>query len=88
MSILAGAKRRGIQPFEDVHQLLIALSSDSADLPSLLPDVGIAAHPEHFLQYRHDEADAAARARKRRRAERRAQRRSCAPEEQGSVRPQ
>ena len=37
-----------------------------------LPDVWIAAHPEHFLQYRRDEAEAAARARKRRRARRRA----------------
>jgi hypothetical protein len=40
--------------------LLIALSSNDIDLRSLLPDVWIAAHPEHFLQYRHDEAEAAA----------------------------
>ena len=69
MSILASAKRHGIEPFEYVRQLLIALSSADVDLRSLLPDVWIAAHPEHFLEYRHDEAEAAARAPKRRRAE-------------------
>src|ERR1051326_8826828 len=87
MSILGGAKGHGIEPFEYVRQLLIALSSADVDLRSHLPDVWIAAHPEHFLQYRHDEAEAAARARKRRRERRRAQRRSCAPEEQASERP-
>src|SRR5215468_9186821 len=80
MSILASAKRHEIEPFEYVRQLLIALSSDDVDLRSLLPDVWIAAHPEHFLQYRHDEAEAAARARKRRRAERRTKSRSGSPE--------
>jgi transposase len=72
MSILASAKRHGIEPFEYVRQLLIALSSSDVDLKSLLPDVWIAAHPEHFLQYRRDEAEAAARAQKRRREQRRA----------------
>jgi transposase len=72
MSILAGAKRHGIEPFEYVRQLLIALSSADVDLRSLLPDVWIAAHPEHFMQYRHDEAEAAAIARRRRRERRRA----------------
>ena len=38
-----------------------------------MPDICIAAHPEHFLQYRRDEAEAAARARKRRRERRRAE---------------
>jgi hypothetical protein len=51
--------------------LLIALSSDQVELESLLPDVWIAAHPEHLLRYRHDEAEAAAIARRRRRARRR-----------------
>jgi len=37
-----------------------------------LPDVWIAAHPEHVLKYRRDEAEAAASARRRRRALRRA----------------
>jgi transposase len=73
MSVLAGARRHGIEPFAYVRQLLIALSSADVDLRSLLPDVWIAAHPEHFLQYRRDEAEAAARARKRRRKERRAE---------------
>jgi hypothetical protein len=45
---------------------LIALSAADVDLRSLLPDIWIAAHPEHFLQYRRDEAKAAARERKRR----------------------
>ena len=73
MSILASATRHGIEPFEYVRQLLIALSSQDVDLRSLLPDVWIAAHPEHFLQYRRDEAEDAASARRRRRAHRRAQ---------------
>jgi hypothetical protein len=42
------------------------------DWNALLPDVWIAAHPEHFLHYRRDEAEAAARSRRRRRANRRA----------------
>ena len=79
MSILAGAKRHGIEPFAYVRQLLIALSSADVDLRSLLPDVWIAAHPEHFLQYRRDEAEAAARARKRRREKRRAESKAQLP---------
>src|SRR5262245_41890735 len=79
MSSLASAKRHGIEPFEYVRQLLIALSSAEVDLRSLLPDVWIAAHPEHFLQYRRDEAEAAARARKRRREKRRAKSKSSSP---------
>ena len=79
MSILASAKRHGIEPFEYVRQLLIALSSADMDLRSLLPDVWIAAHPEHFLQYRRDEAEEAARARKRRREKRRARSKSGSP---------
>ena len=45
-------------------------SSNEADLESLLPDVWIAAHPEHFLTYRRNEAEAAAIARRRRRERR------------------
>jgi hypothetical protein len=73
VSVLASAKRHGIEPFAHVRELMIALSAADVDLRSLLPDIGIAAHPEHFLQYRHDEAEAAARARKRRRQQRRAE---------------
>jgi hypothetical protein len=36
--------------------LLTALSSEPVDWESLLPDVWIAAHPEHFLTFRRDEA--------------------------------
>ena len=79
MSILGGAKRHGIEPFEYVRQLLIARSTADVDLRSLLPDIWIAAHPEHFLQYRRDEADAAARARKRRREKRRAESKTRLP---------
>jgi transposase len=79
MSILASAKRHGIEPFAYVRQLLIALSSADVDLRSLLPDVWIAAHPEHFLQYRRDEAETAARARKRRREKRRAESKARLP---------
>jgi transposase len=71
-SILANAKRYSIEPFAYVRDLLIALSSDQVDLESLLPDVWIAAHPEHVLTYRRNEAEAAANARRRRRAIRRA----------------
>ena len=70
-TVLANAKRYRIEPFAYVRALLIALSSDQVDLESLLPDVWIAAHPEHFLQYRRDEAEAAANMRRRRRAFRR-----------------
>jgi transposase len=88
MSILASAKRHRIEPFEYVRQLLIALSSADVDLRSLLPDIWIAVHPEHFLQYRHDEAEAAARARERRRAKRRAKSRSGSPETRAPEQPQ
>ena len=88
MSILASAKRHGIEPFEYVRQLLIALSSNDVELRSLLPDVWIAAHPEHFLQYRHDEAESAAGVRKRCRAKRRVQQRSGSPEAPAPGQPQ
>jgi transposase len=78
-SILANAKRYRIEPFAYVRALLIALSSDEVDLESLLPDVWIAAHPEHILKYRRDEAEAAANARRRRRAIRRAKTREPTP---------
>src|SRR6185312_3370961 len=73
LSVLAGARRHGIEPFAYVRQLLIVLSSADVDLRSLLPDIWIAAHPEHFLQYRRDEAEVAARARERRRERRQAE---------------
>jgi hypothetical protein len=71
LSILAGAKRRRIEPLAYVSAFLTALSSEPVDWESLLPDVWIAAHPEHFLRYRRDEAEAAAIARRRRRQRRR-----------------
>jgi transposase len=71
-SVLAGAKRHRIEPLAYVRALLVALSSGDVELESLLPDVWIAAHPEHFLTYRRDEAEAAAIARRRRRERRRA----------------
>jgi hypothetical protein len=49
------------------------------DLRSLLPDVWIATHPEHFLKYRRDEAEVAARTRKRRREKRRAESKAQLP---------
>jgi len=70
-SILAGAKRHRIEPFAYVRDLLVAISAGEPDWNSLLPDVWIAAHPEHFLHYRRDEAEAAAQSRRRRRAGRR-----------------
>jgi transposase len=71
-SILAGAKRHRIEPLAYVSALLMARSSNEVDMESLLPDVWIAARPEHFLTYRRDEAEAAAIARRRRRERRRA----------------
>jgi transposase len=71
-SILAGAKRHRIEPFAYVRDLLVAISTGEPDWNALLPDVWIAAHPEHFLHYRRDEAESAARSRRRRRAGRRA----------------
>jgi transposase len=71
-SILAGAKRHRIEPFAYVRDLLVAVSMGEPDWNALLPDVWIAAHPEHFLHHRRDEAEAAARSRRRRRANRRA----------------
>ena len=53
--------------------LLTALPSNAFDLETLLPDVWIAAHPEHFLTYRREEAESAAITRRRRRERRRAQ---------------
>jgi transposase len=72
LSILAGAKRHRIEPFAYVRDLLVAISASEVDWNSLLPDAWIAAHPEHFLHYRRDEAEAAAQSRRRRRADRRA----------------
>jgi transposase len=74
-SILANAKRYSIEPSAYIRALLVALSSDEVDLELLLPDVWIAAHPEHRLKYRQDEAKAAAESRRRRRADRRARNR-------------
>ena len=79
-SILANAKRYQIEPFAYVRALLVALSSSDVELESLLPDVWIAAHPEHVLQYRRDEAEAAANARRRRRDLRRQKARGAEPE--------
>jgi hypothetical protein len=79
LSILASAKRHGIEAFEYVRQLLIALCAAGLDLRSLLPDVWAAAHPEHFLQHRRDEAEAATRARTRRREKRRAESKAQVP---------
>ena len=60
MSILAGATRDRIEPLAFVSPLLTASSSEQVDWESLLPDVWITAHPEHFLTYRRDDAEAAA----------------------------
>jgi transposase len=72
-SILAGAKRHRVEPLAYVRALLTALWSNEVDLETLLPDIWIAAHPEHFLTYRREEAEAAAIARRRRRERRRVQ---------------
>ena len=71
-SIMAGAKRHQIEPIAYESALLKALSSPEVALESLLPDVWIAARPEHVLTYRREAAEAAATARRRRRERRRA----------------
>ncbi len=76
LSILASAKRHSIEPFAYVRDLLTALAKNDVDLEPLLPDNWIKAHPEHFMQYRRDEAESAARSRSRRRSDRRARKSS------------
>jgi transposase len=71
LSILASAKRHLIEPFAYVRALLVALAADEVDLESLLPDTWIKAHPEYVVQYRVDEAEAAAKRRVKRRQGRR-----------------
>jgi transposase len=48
-STLANAKRYQIEPFAYVRALVVAPPSEQVDLESVLPDVWIAARPEHFL---------------------------------------
>ena len=71
LSILASAKRHLIEPFAYVRALLVALAADQVNLESLLPDTWIKAHPEYVVQYRRDEAEAAAQRRAKRRLSRR-----------------
>ena len=71
LSILASAKRHLIEPFAYVRALLVALAADEVDLEPLLPDTWIKAHPEYVVQYRRDEAEAAAKRRAKRREVRR-----------------
>jgi transposase len=71
LSILASAKRHLIEPFAYVRALLVALAADEVDLEALLPDTWIKAHPEYVVDYRRDEAEAAAKRRSKRRLDRR-----------------
>jgi transposase len=71
LSILASAKRHLIEPFAYVRALLVALAADESDLEALLPDTWIKAHPEYVVEYRRDEAEAAANRRSKRRRNRR-----------------
>jgi hypothetical protein len=67
-AILAKAKRSQISMCSYVNALRIAVSPDPVERESLLPEVGIAAHPEHVLEDHRDQAEGAAHARRRRRA--------------------
>jgi transposase len=71
LSILASAKRHLIEPFAYVCALLVALADDEVDLEALLPDTWIKAHPENVVDYRREEAEAAAKRRSKRRLDRR-----------------
>jgi hypothetical protein len=63
----------------DAYELERAASTTRREAEKWHAFLWIAAHPEHFLQYRHDESKAAARARKRRREKRRTESRPQLP---------
>jgi hypothetical protein len=79
-SVLAGAKRHRIEPWAYLHEILLRLHADDAQLDEMLPDRWAAAHPELVLTYRLEESrQKASRQRdRRRRAKRRAKQPSSA----------
>jgi transposase len=72
-TIIAGAKRHRIEPWAYLNDVILQLTVDASpdSLERLLPDRWAAAHPEHVLNHRLDEAREKARRRDQRRAERR-----------------
>lgn len=56
LSILASAKRHYIEPWAYLSDVFLRLGAGDSDLESLLPDRWAAAHPEHVLDHRIDEA--------------------------------
>jgi hypothetical protein len=71
-TLVASAARHRLELWSYLRDVLTALASGEPDLPSLLPDVYAAAHPEAVRLYRRRESESRARrkrqARKRRRA--------------------
>jgi transposase len=55
-TILAGAKRRRLEPCAYLRDVLLRLSAGETDLESLSPDRWAASHPECVLQHRLDES--------------------------------
>ena len=71
-TILAGAKRHRLEPWEYLREALLRLSAGETDLEPLLPDRWGADHPDHMLQHRLDESRRKATRQKERRQRRRA----------------
>jgi len=55
-TIVAGAKRHRMEPWAYIRDVLLQMGGGSEDLEALLPDRWAAAHPQHVLDHRHDEA--------------------------------
>ncbi len=61
-TILAGAKRHRLDPWAYIHDLLLRMNADDAQLEEMLPERWAAPHPEAILTHRLQEArDRAAR---------------------------
>jgi hypothetical protein len=71
-TILAGAKRHGVEPWAYVRDLLLRLHADDSRLEEMLPDRWAAAHPEAILSHRLQESRTKAIRTRARRAHRRA----------------
>jgi len=70
-TIMAGAKRRRLEPWAYVKDVLLTLSVDPDRVEDLLPDRWGRSHPEHVLTHRLEESRERARRRDAKRADRR-----------------
>jgi len=76
-TVLAGAKRRRIEPWTYLRELLLRLHDDDPRLDDMLPDKWAANHPEAVLTYRLEESRRKAVARSTRRRHARAASPTC-----------